>query len=71
MCGGSTIYLIHNKKRIRFWKSREIDGQVKCGSLSQDARGRWYVNLQCEVVETRRAGSMSIGIDSTRGKPLV
>lgn len=55
--------LIHNKKRIHFWKSRDILGKIKCGSLSQDARGRWYINLQCEVEEERVAGSKSVGID--------
>lgn len=55
--------LIHNKKKFRFWKSREIEGRIKCGSLSQDARGRWYLNLQCEVIEKRLAGKASLGID--------
>lgn len=55
--------LIHNKKRFRFWKSREIEGKIKCGSISQDARGRWYLSLYCEVVERRLAGNAAIGID--------
>ena len=55
--------LIHNKKRFRFWKSRNIDGVIKCGSLSQDARGRWYLNLQCEHEELRRCGREEIGLD--------
>ena len=56
-------FLIHNKRRIRFWKSREIDGKIKCGSLTQDARGRWYLNLQCEVAEIRLCGRGEIGLD--------
>ncbi len=55
--------LVHNKKRIRFWKSRDIEGKIKCGSLTEDARGRWYLNLQCEVEEKRKAGTGSIGLD--------
>lgn len=55
--------LVHNKKRIRFWKSRDIVGKIKCGSITQDARGRWYLNLQCEATEDRRAGADEIGID--------
>jgi putative transposase len=55
--------LFHNKKSFRFWKSREIEGPIKCGSITQDARGRWYLHLQCEVVETRRAGKSEIGLD--------
>ena len=55
--------LIHNKKKFRFWKSKEIEGKIKCGSICQDSRGRWYVNFQCEVEETRRAGEKAVGLD--------
>ena len=39
-------YLGH---RYRIWLSRSIEGRVLSGSFSQDAQGRWYVNLACEV----------------------
>ena len=55
--------LIHNKSKFRFWKSREIEGKICCGSICQDARNRWYLNLQCETVDNRRAGSKEIGLD--------
>src|SRR6266404_1347944 len=29
--------------------SRPVAGVIKTGSFTQDARGRWYVNFQCEV----------------------
>jgi putative transposase len=52
------------KHRYRFWKSQDIGGQIKTGSFTQDARGRWYVNLQCEVEmpELEKPG-IPIGID--------
>lgn len=34
---------------FRFWKSREVLGKIKTANFSQDARCRWYVNIQCEV----------------------
>lgn len=55
--------LTHCKKKFRFWKSREIEGKIKCGSICEDSRGRWYLNLQCEVEEKRRAGIKEIGLD--------
>lgn len=55
--------LVHNKNEFRFWKSRAIEGKIKCGSFSQDTRDRWYLNLQCEVVEKRIAGPGEVGID--------
>jgi IS605 OrfB family transposase len=33
------------------WLSRPVHGIIKSGSFSQDARGRWYVNLTCDVPE--------------------
>lgn len=48
---------------FRFWKSREIEGQAKTGSFVQDAGGRWYVTLQCELDRHLPTGSGAIGID--------
>ena len=50
--------------RFRLWLSRPVEGVIKTGSFSQDARGRWYVNFQCEVPEaTEPVGHAEIGID--------
>jgi putative transposase len=52
------------KKKFRFWLSRPIEGQLKTGSFSQDARGRWYVNFQCEAARTSPTESTeATGID--------
>src|SRR5438093_962851 len=49
---------------FRLWLSRSLEGSIKTGSFSQDARGRWYVNLQCEVIDrTEPLGTAEIGID--------
>lgn len=54
----------YQKRRFRFWKSRPIQGTPKTGSFSQDARGRWYLNIQCEVEDTGvPIGTAEIGID--------
>lgn len=59
--GDSIKYL---KRRFRFWLSRAISGVAKTGSFSQDARGRWYVNVQCEVDDPGTPlGQAEIGID--------
>ncbi len=50
--------------RFRLWLSRPVAGVVKTGSFTQDARGRWYVNLQCEVCDaTEPVGLLDLGID--------
>jgi putative transposase len=49
---------------FRLWLSRPIEGIVKVGSFTQDARGRWYVNLQCEVADALEPPSQAeLGID--------
>ena len=59
---GDTIKYL--KRRFRFWLSRTIKGIVKTGSFTQDARGRWYVNFQCEVEDSGvPVGDTEIGID--------
>ena len=50
--------------RFRVWQSRAIAGVIKTGSFTQDARGRWYVNLQCDVVDAvDPVGHLDLGID--------
>src|SRR5439155_10151927 len=59
--GESLTYL---KRRYRFWASRPIEGTPKTGSFTQDARRRWYVNIQCEVEDPGvPLGETEIGID--------
>jgi IS605 OrfB family transposase len=51
-------------RKYKFWKSREIKGKLKTGSYSQDSRGRWYINLTCEVEKPEKNKSDKlIGID--------
>jgi putative transposase len=58
--GDKAIYLGH---QFRMWLSRPVEGKIKTGSFSQDARGHWYINLQCQVESWAGAGNEEIGID--------
>ena len=59
--GDTVTYCGH---RFRLWLSRPIEGTIKTGSFSQDARGRWYVNFHCKVPDRiAPSGSEEIGID--------
>lgn len=60
MEGDAAIFL---GRRYRLWLSRPIAGQIRCGGLAQDARGRWYLNLQAEVPENQEHGTGEVGID--------
>lgn len=55
--------VIYNGHKFRFWKHRDLQGTVKTGTFSQDSRGRWYINFQCEIIEKRAHGVRKIGID--------
>jgi putative transposase len=48
----------------KVWYSRPLEGKIKTGSFSQDARGHWYINITCEVeVAKREIGARELGID--------
>jgi len=54
----------YSRRTFKFWKSRKVEGIIKCGSFSQDARHRWYVNITCEVPAMEsKSTDKSIGID--------
>jgi IS605 OrfB family transposase len=55
----------YGSRLFRLWLSREIEGKIKTGSFTQDTRGRWYVNLQCEVEDEPqlKLGLHGVGID--------
>ena len=55
--------VIFQKHRYRLWLHRPVGGKILCGSFSEDARGRWYVNLQCEVEPVKDCGTGAVGID--------
>src|SRR5262249_31496423 len=59
--GNAVTYCGH---RFRLWLSRPVEGTIKTGSFTQDARGRWYVSFQCDVPDaTEPVGTAELGID--------
>jgi len=58
---GATVLL--RGERFRLWLHRSIEGRVKSGNFSQDARGRWYCNLVCEVKRVLGKGQGEFGVD--------
>jgi transposase len=61
LLGDTITYCGH---RFRLWLSRPVEGVIKTGSFTQDARGRWYVNLQCEVPDAVAPfGQAELGLD--------
>jgi putative transposase len=52
------------KKKYSFWKSRDIEGTIRAGSFSQNSKGNWFVNLNCEVGAVKPLVSKdAVGID--------
>jgi putative transposase len=61
LVGNNVTYCGH---RFRLWLSRPVEGTIKTGSFTQDARGRWYVSFQCEVEDAAfPVGHLELGID--------
>ena len=48
---------------FRIWEHREIEGKIASGNFSQDARGRWYCNIVCEVEPQTTNRTKVVGID--------
>ncbi len=56
--------IVFQKKKYRFWKSRDIEGKMKTGSFTQNAKGQWFVNFQCEVpLKKKSKAKKAVGID--------
>jgi hypothetical protein len=46
--------VVYQPRRYRLWLSRVVEGSIKTGTFSQDARRRWYINLHCECPARKR-----------------
>lgn len=59
---GSVVLL---GRAYRLWFSRRLpdDGKIKTASFCEDARGRWYFNIQVEVTEADAKTGPAIAID--------
>lgn len=53
------------KRKYRLWYSRPLpaDGKIKTACFSEDARGRWYFNIQVEVAEAAAKIGPAVAID--------
>ncbi len=54
----------HLGRYFGLWDSYGLQNyELRSGSFSEDARGRWYVNICVDVKEPQSAGTSPIGID--------
>lgn len=58
--GDAVVFL---GRRYRLWLHRSIPADIRSGSFSQDATGRWYLNLVCAAPADLPAGDGEVGID--------
>lgn len=61
--------ITYNGQKFRFWKSRPIEGKIRFGSFSQNAKGNWFVSLVIEDVDygrilTGREVGLDLGLKS-------
>lgn len=48
----------------RFWNSKPINGEVKSGCISEDSKGRWYINVTIKKeLEPRKPTYKEVGLD--------
>lgn len=58
--GDAVVFL---GRRYRLWKSRAIPEDIRSGSFNEDAEGRWYINLVCDMPDQLPTGNGEVGID--------
>lgn len=58
---GDTVTFLGRKYRV--WLSHAIPTDIRSGSFSQDATGRWFLNLVCEMADDLPVGTGEVGID--------
>ncbi len=51
------------KRKLKVWYSRPVVGRILSASMSEDSRGRWYINVVCENDEKFEHGTRIIGVD--------
>lgn len=56
---------VYRSERLDAWVTRDMPAGLRFdgGSISQDAKGRWYINLLVKVEARTSAGTDAIGID--------
>lgn len=57
-------YVSYGKVKFRIWNSRKISGDIKSGSFTCDATGKWFVNIHYKSSEVKLSiGTDQVGID--------
>lgn len=67
-CGAGAVLrgksVVFMKRSVPLWLHRKPEGRLKTVTFSEDARGRWYASLVCEVDEsTKPHGDRVVGVD--------
>jgi transposase len=52
-----------NRYEFQIWRHRDIPEDIRSGNFSEDADGRWFLNLICGVPADRLSGDAEVGID--------
>jgi putative transposase len=63
-------YIDYDGSKFRLWQHRRLPegSEIKTGNFSEDSRGRWYVNLQVEILDSEyflnaSPSNSAVGID--------
>jgi len=56
--------IIVSKRKLKFWKHRELEGKIKTASLTQNSKKQWFVNVTTEIADKSalRTGNQ-VGVD--------
>lgn len=56
--------VVYKKHIFRYFKSRELKGDIVCGNFASDSCGRWFINLVCAMdAPSTKMLNPDVGID--------
>lgn len=56
--------ITYHGTKFNFWKSRNIEGEIRSASFNEDSLGHWFLNVSCRITESHRpVTGQRIGVD--------
>lgn len=55
--------IIFQKETYKFWKSREVIGDIRTLTFSQNSKGNWFINIASKIENKVSVNTKEVGVD--------
>lgn len=45
--------VVFQKQVYKLWKSRDLEGEIKTATFSQNSKGQWFINITCKIEDIK------------------